>query len=217
MSRSELITHEQARELLPWFANDSLDPDERELVGEHAKSCIICRRELTELERLQKSMSISAQATAIPAPDMRRINARIDTLIEKQNRSHILMTRIRDFVSSPWRAAFAAQSVLLFALAAVLFWPQMQQAEFVTLTAPQNRLDGQHIRVVFDPRADAGEFSDLLAELQLTIVDGPSERGVATLRAGPVMSAADRDALVSNLLADPGILFAEPVTNRARP
>lgn len=217
MSRSESMTHEQARELLPWLVNDSLEAEERELVGEHAKSCVICRRELAELERLQVSIAVAADSAAVPAPDMRHINARIDALIEKENRSLVLMSRIRDFVSSPWRAAFAAQSAVLVALATVLLWPQPERPDFITLTTPQDRPDGHYIRVVFDPSIDAVRFTALLEELQLTIVDGPSERGVATLRVAPAVSVADRDELVSDLLVDPGVLFAEPVRARDQP
>ena len=213
MNRSESMTHEQARELLPWLVNDSLDVDERELVGEHARSCVICRRELSELEQLQGSVTVSADSAVIPEPDMRRINARIDALMEKQNRVQNLVDRLREFVTSPWRVAFATQSGLLVVLAAVLLWPQAEAPEFFTLTTQQGQPEGQHIRVVFDPRIDTVQFSDLLRELKLTIVDGPSERGVATLRVTTPLSAADRDALVSGLLDDPGVLFAEPVAS----
>ena len=217
MNRSELLSHEQARELLPWLVNDSLDAGERELVDEHAKSCVICRRELAELESLQASVSQTADPIAVPAPDMRRINARIDALIEKENRAQILLSRLREFLGSPWRIAFAAQTALLIVLGTALFWPQSEQAEYITLTVPQQVLpDGQYIRVVFDPNVGAAELPGVLDTLNLTIVEGPSERGVATLRLAAGVSAADRDGLVADLLTNPAVLFAEPVTTGAQ-
>ncbi|MDH3553051.1 MAG: hypothetical protein OER22_10600, partial [Gammaproteobacteria bacterium] len=67
MNKHEPMSHEQASELLPWLVNDSLAEGERDLVHEHATSCVICRRELHELENLRDSISDVSAATAIPA------------------------------------------------------------------------------------------------------------------------------------------------------
>jgi hypothetical protein len=50
VNKFDVTSHEQARELLPWLVNDSLAANERTLVREHAKNCVICRKELAELE-----------------------------------------------------------------------------------------------------------------------------------------------------------------------
>ena len=216
MSSSESMSHERARELLPWLANNSLSDEERELVDEHSRNCVSCRRDLAELERLQVSIAQTSDSIEIPVPDMRRINARIDALIENEHRSQKLVARMREFLFSPWRIAFAVQTVLLIAMGTVLFWPQSQEAEFTTLTNSNPINDGHYIRVVFDPHRDMVELSALVDTMNLTIVDGPSARGVATLRLSHTASDEDRDAMISNLLTEPGILFAEPATTGER-
>ena len=57
MNVRESVSHEQAVELLPWLVNNSLDEQEKEAVLEHAHACVICRRELTNLQQLQNSIS----------------------------------------------------------------------------------------------------------------------------------------------------------------
>ena len=211
MNRHEPMSHEQASELLPWLVNQSLAEGERDLVHAHATSCVICRRELHELENLRDSISDVSAATAIPAPDMRRINARIDALIEKKNQGQLLLANVRDFFRSPWRFAFAAQTALVVVLATALLWPQADEPEFTTLTDPQNLPEGRYVRVVFEPALPASELSSLLDAMNLTIVDGPSDRGVYTLRLSATLSAADRDAIVTDLSANDDVVFAQPV------
>ncbi len=211
MNRHEPMSHEQASELLPWLINNSLAEGERDLVRAHATSCVICRRELHELENLRDSISDASTATTIPAPDMRRINARIDALIEKENRGQILLTKMREFFGSPWRIAFAAQTAVVVVLATVLLWPQVDEPGFTTLTDPQNLPDGQYVRVVFEPTLPASDLSRLLDTMNLTIVDGPSDRGVYTLRLSITLSAADRAAIVADLSSNDGVVFAQPV------
>ena len=210
MNKFDVTSHEQARELLPWLVNDSLAANERTLVREHAKNCVICRKELAELEQLRDSIGEVSGSIAIPAPDMRSINARIDALIEKENRGQVLISTLREFFASPWRMAFAAQTALLVVLATVLLWPQPDNAVFTTLTSTQDLSAGQYIRVVFDPDIGATELASMLDDPALTIVDGPSDRGVATLRITSPANDTELDSLLSDLLASPGVLFAQP-------
>ncbi|MDH3532892.1 MAG: zf-HC2 domain-containing protein [Gammaproteobacteria bacterium] len=216
MTRGDAMSHEQARDLLPWLVNDSLKADERDRVDEHAKSCVICRRELAELGNLRASIAQYDDPIAVPAPDMRRINARIDALIEKETRLQRLLSGLREFMASPWRIAFAAQTALLLILGTAMLWPQDAPVDYITLTSPQTLPDGAYIRVVFDPTLGGPELSDLLDAMHLTLVEGPSDRGVATLGFTAAASVAERHDVVANLLTNPAVLFAVPVTSGAQ-
>jgi hypothetical protein len=212
----ETVSHEQATELLPWLVNDSLVDKEKESVLEHAQSCVICRRDLDDLEQLRDSIMSASSLKLIPAPDMRNVNARIDALIDRQNRGSLLIARLREAFESPWRIAFVAQSVLLVVLASVLLWSGPRDAEFTTLTQPDHLPDGHYIRVVFSPELTQSEFIELLDNLELTIVDGPSSRGVYTLGVAKAMSVDDHDKLVTDLQGEPNVLFAQPVNRGAK-
>lgn len=207
MNTRKSVSHEQAIELLPWLVNGSMGAEEKENVREHALTCVICRRELEELERLRDSIAGAAESRHIPAPDMRNINARIDG----QSRRWEMMSWLRDTIFNPWRLAFAAQTGLVIVLAAVLLWPGSEDPEFTTLTQPQNIPDGHYVRVVFSPDLTASDLSGLLDEMRLTVADGPSARGVYTLGISQTMSEDDRARLLENLQREPNVLFARRV------
>ena len=209
MNVPESMSHEQAVELLPWLVNQTLDAQEKETVLAHAHACVICRRELTELQQLQDSISHASSASQIPEPDMRSINARIDALIDRQNWGHEQLSRLREVFDSPWRIAFAAQTVVLILLATIWLWPEPEGAEFITLMQTENLADGRYVRVVFSPAVDQSQLAILLEKYDLTIVNGPSNRGVYTVAIAN--STEHSDALVSSLQSDPNVLFAQPV------
>lgn len=215
MNAPEMLPHEIATELLPWLVNDSLDEDEKVAVFEHARACVICRRELGDLERLRDSISHVSTALPTPAPDMRNINARIDALIDRRNWGRNLLSQIRETFESPWRIAFAAQSILLIVLASLLLWPEPENAEFTTLTQPDDLPDGHYVRLVFSPELAQFELSALLDKFELKVIEGPSSRGVYTLGLAESLSVEDRDKLVRSLQEDPKVLFAQPVNRES--
>lgn len=214
MITPEDMLHEQASELLPWLVNESLPEDEREAVLAHTRSCVICRRELDALESLQSAITRTGAAERIPAPDMREINARIDTLIERRGRWRRWLTRCGEWLGNPWRTAFAVQAVVLVAVASALFWSPAPAPEFTTLTSPESTDGSTYLRVVVDPVFDDASARKFLSDNRLIVVEGPSSRGIYKLR--PEEPSADLDAVAAELLRNPNILFAEPTTQRAR-
>ncbi len=220
MTARNAVPHEQAMELLPWLVNNSLSEDERGAVLEHAKSCVACRREMLQLENLRDSIKCLSGSEAVPAPDMRNINARIDRFIERQNLARRSLLWVGGFFDRPWRTAYAVQTVLLVVLAAALLWPDIPdtsntpdtpKAGFTTLTQSRELAVGHYVRAVFSPELTAAELQALLDDLQLAIVDGPTDRGVYTLAAGNSKAVEERDAALIDLSQSPGVLFAQPV------
>ena len=207
----ESLPHEHAMEMLPWLINDSLLGDERAAVLDHAQSCVMCRREMKSLEELRDSVSRLSSPVPIPEPDMRNINARIDKLINRQNWARRSMTLIGDFFASPWRAAYVAQSVLLVVLAAALLWPATRDTEYTMLTQASDLADGYYVRVVFSPDLTHPNLQELLDDLELRVVAGPSDRGVYTLATENSIVITERDAALASLLENRSVLFAQPV------
>jgi hypothetical protein len=205
----ENFSHEQAMELLPWLVNDSLDESEKEAVLEHAHACVICRRELSSLQKIRDSVSDTSSTLPIPEPDMRRINAQIDEIIDGRKSWRGLIIRFRNLFNSRGRIAFAAQSVVLLALVMILVWPEPEDAQFETLTQTDSLPDGHYVRVVLSPDIQQSQLKDFLDQHELTIARGPSNRGVYTL--GVASRTQNIDMLVSNLQGDPIVLFAQPV------
>ncbi len=211
MIARESLPHEHAMEMLPWLINDSLLSDERAAVLDHAQSCVMCRREMKSLEDLRDSINSLSSPVPIPEPDMRNINARIDKLINRQNWARRSISWIGEFFASPWRAAYVAQSVLLVVLAAALLWPATPATEYTMLTQASDLADGHYVRVVFSPDLTHSDLKELLDDLELRVVAGPSDRGVYTLATENSIVVEQRDAALAYLLKNPSVLFAQPV------
>ena len=216
MTAHKSVPHEQAMELLPWLINDSLSSDERATVLAHSQCCVICRREMKALKDLRDSVESLFGTVSIPTPDMRNINARIDKHIRRQNLGRRAFMWVGDLFASPWRAAYAVQTVLLIVLATALLWPATPDTEYTTLTQTPDLVDGHYVRVVFSPDLTHSGINDLLDDMELRIVAGPSERGVYTLSAENSNAVEKRDEALATLSQNPGVLFAQPVSHGVR-
>jgi hypothetical protein len=215
MAEPDRISHEQAVELLPWLANDTLDADEVDAVKQHASSCVVCRHELAQLEALARALEPSSGSLRTPLPDMRNINARIDEFIEQKGRTRKQLSKLRDWFDNSWRLAFIAQSVIMVALVGGWLLTRPPEPSFSTLSTPQPLPNGHYLRVVFEPNLDASGLSELLQHNHLSIVQGPSERGVYTLRFDASLSPADREQITDGLTRNVDVLFAQPIASGA--
>lgn len=215
MNTDDNLTHEQAIELLPWLVNESLPAGELELVLGHARSCVICRRELDELRRLRELVD-AARPGVVPEPDMRRINSRIDKLIADEKRPALLLARVGELFTSPLRVAVALQAVMLLVLGGLLLRPDASAPEFTTLTAPVELPAGQYLRAVFDPDLPGTEIETLIAGSGLAIVGGPSPRGVYTLSYTGITTAEERAQVLTALQEHPQVLLAEQIGDAGR-
>ena len=213
MNAPETVTHQQAMDLLPWLANESLTDAERQAVFSHTRFCVTCRSELESLEDIGRTIADESAAQAVPAPDMRRINRRIDELTARRSLRDYLSTKLRGLFANPWRTAFAAQAVVL-AVAAVLWVGREQPAvQFTTLTRAAELPAGDYFRVVFSTALDDMRIEQLLDDLKLSVADGPSQRGVYTLS---VQAEENRETVLAALRGNSDVLLAEPVYVRAR-
>ncbi|MBD3648140.1 MAG: zf-HC2 domain-containing protein, partial [Pseudomonadales bacterium] len=50
-------SHEEVKELLPWFVNGSLNEDEQSIVNEHLESCDECQRDIEQLLMISKEFN----------------------------------------------------------------------------------------------------------------------------------------------------------------
>ena len=70
--------HEQARELLPWFANGTLDEDQQRGVAEHLRKCGACRSEIESLDRVRRVVREQPTDAGPDVGNLNEILARID-------------------------------------------------------------------------------------------------------------------------------------------
>ena len=208
------LGHDQAWELLPWLANDTLEAEERRAVEAHVAGCAECRAELEQCKTLGERMR---GASVSPSPHPAQL--------------HALMRRIDDgerarrwpqpFAGHPRfvRGALLAQAAVIVILLALAFWPALdrqQQAQFRTLSdAPAAAAPVHQIRVVFRPDATEEQIRRLLLEVRGELAGGPSALGaytVAVPAAGP--GAEPLPAVLAHLRADARVRLAEPVAGQ---
>lgn len=208
------MPHVEASELLPWLVNGTLDETERGPVRDHAERCVTCRRELEELEQLRDSIAAAGESDRASVPDMRRINARIDSLADRRgNRIRTAIAGVTAFFADPWRIGFAVQSLVIVILIAMLLQPAADQPPaYTTLSTPDALPDGEYVRIVVDPALTAGEVDAILEPVNLVLVDGLSPHGVGTLAFATPVDAKERADVIERLGANDAVRFVQAIT-----
>jgi hypothetical protein len=197
-------SHGRAFELLPWLVNGTLAGAERDAVEQHARTCIVCRRELKEQHRLHAAMRARRTADVSAEAGFDRLERDLDPAVHAQRR-----WRQRYAVIAPFAVSAAAGIAVL----AVLLWftplPELEvDGRYSTLATPSTTATPL-LDVVFAEDTTAAEIQALLDEIGGEIVAGPSELGRYSVRvaAGRADAARLRKPL-EVLAADPRVRFA---------
>jgi len=198
------LDHNTVYELLPWLANGSLAAGERDGAELHVRSCIVCRRELKELERLrlavrsQPTMHLSAEG------GLDRLQRQLDRESAKRPVPR------RDVGYAPF-FRYAAVASVGVAFLGVLLWlaPNVpNQTGYKTLVTQSDAQRAQ-IDLIFNQQTAVADIQALLQTVDGEIVAGPSELGRyrVRIRSG---SATDTEitALIEKLTRDPRVRFA---------
>lgn len=217
MNEHDALSHEQAIELLPWLVNDSLAATEKAAVVAHARSCVVCRRELAELEALRDEIGAAGTQADSPPVDMRRINRRIDEYIARRRRLPVLVDAIGGWFSSPLKVAVVVQSIVIAGLLLALVLPRGTTPAYTTLTTEAALPPGDYLRVVVSTQMTGERLAGLLERHGLTLVDGPSARGVATLTFAAAVDADGRRQIVDALAEEEDLRFVQPLTVAVQP
>lgn len=212
MNTGEEMTHDAAAELLPWLANDSLPDEEKSRVRAHAQSCVVCRKDLAELESLRDAVTAGAAEPVPPPVDMRRINRRIDAYMAKRRRIPQALETVGTFLSSPWKAAAALQAGVIVVLLVVLLGQGSDRPQYTTLTDDTTLPPGNYLRLVVSTPPGAGDLAALLDRFNLTLVDGPSPRGVATVAFPQSADRVQQHEIMRTLSEHPMLRYVQPLT-----
>ncbi|HVY66387.1 MAG TPA: hypothetical protein VHH11_16325 [Gammaproteobacteria bacterium] len=203
MTAGPTLDHDAAFELLPWLVNGSLAVAERDRVDGHVRSCIVCRREVRELERLRAA--VRAQPTF-------RVSAEggFDRLERELDREAARARAANGAASAPF-LRFAAVAAIGIVVLGALLWLEPKvpdQARYATL-ATQPVGPHAQIDLIFDQRTAAADIQSLLTDVDGEIVAGPTELGRYSIRIQDGKATdADIAALLDRLSHDPRVRFA---------
>jgi hypothetical protein len=199
------LDHTAVYELLPWLANGTLAAAERAGAELHVRSCIVCRRELKELERLR--LAVRSQPTLHLSAE-----GGLDRLQRQLDREAAASRPAprRDAGYAPF-FRYAAVASVGVAFLGVLLWlaPNVpNQAGYNTL-ATQPSAQRAQIDLIFNQRTAVADMQAVLRTVDGEIVAGPSELGRYRVRIHGG-SATDREvnALIDKLAHDPRVRFA---------
>ncbi|MCC6195076.1 MAG: zf-HC2 domain-containing protein, partial [Burkholderiales bacterium] len=163
----DAATHKVVDVLLPWFANGTLETDERALVEQHLGRCPRCRQEIEWLRELHAACAAAAVPGASPA--MHRIRERL--LQPRPPGWRAGWQRIPSWS----RAAIVAQLVLIIGLGgAFLAASDARLAPYRTLADPGSSPATAPLVAVFDPATPEFDIRRMLRAAHARIVDGPT-------------------------------------------
>jgi anti-sigma factor RsiW len=195
--------HERAFELLPWLVNGRLEAAEREAVEAHLRSCLPCRRELKEQQRLRAALREHPAVHISPQTSFDRLTRR---LAEPDLATHRVPAR--PFAAF---ARFAAVGAAGVAILGLLLWLVPREPE---LGAPYRTLATQaagtsaRVDIVFVESATAAERERVVADVGGKIASGPTEVGRYTVRLDGDPSDVDVADVLRRLNRDPHVRFA---------
>lgn len=185
--------HKVIMELLPWLVNGSLTADESERVNIHLQSCEKCRKQVSQLQAVNKHVAEEESewqpSSAHFSSILSEVN-RLETVAPKQKKTrnkggsgffkNLLQT------PTPVRWTLALESVVLVALLTV--WTTSPQfglqsdAEFYqTLSdSPQNKSASNmnRIRLLLNDAMTTEELTQLLQQTGAQMSQGPSALGL---------------------------------------
>lgn len=166
--------HATVDQLLPWYANGSLDAKTRHRIATHLQCCKACREELKFLGEVRKVMRHSV-ANEHPAPHA--LAGGFDSLPAELRQR--LAPDARQAERPATRRIVPAVAAALFAavgIGAMLTVSQVDEPRFRTATSVAAGT-GEHVRVVvrFTPETRLQRVNELLREHRAVIAQGPDE------------------------------------------
>jgi anti-sigma-K factor RskA len=199
--------HSEVADLLPWFANGTLDEEERVRVERHLADCIACKQDLVGLRNVQTMYADEALDVAA-SEGLARLQGRIEQIEasrgprQRLRSAGVQLRRAWHW----WGAVLVTQAVIIVALAAA-YLNRSEPQYYHTLAATRAPAQtSAALVVVFAADRTEGEIRDLLRSLHARIADGPTAEGAYTLE----VAAGERQRVLAELRQRAWVQFAEP-------
>lgn len=218
--------HRDIEELLPWYANGTLDPAETAAVEQYLAEYPTRRAELEQCRALAEMIEAHDPPAWQPAPGgfdrlMTEVNRWEATPISAPAQiAPSLWQRVLEWLQntpSPVRWTLAVESLAIAALVLVVLLPVAVPPDpgYETLSngeTPAEDVSGWQMQVVFDDQMSVGELRILLRSITGHIVAGPTALGVYTVSIpSGEPSEGPLDRVVTTLRTHPQVRLVEPL------
>jgi hypothetical protein len=186
-------------ELLPWHENDTLEGAEKEAVRALLASDLESNRQARELRVLHGAVADEPIMATNMAMNLRRLYARLDPPVPRRQRWFVPVS-------------MAAAALLTVAGGFGLFKAGERAERFHTLTSPPAEslpvpANSVLLRVDVVAGVDAAQLTQIAGVAGVSVLQGPSERGVALI----AVPRADAESVASRLSSDPHLRFVAQV------
>jgi anti-sigma factor RsiW len=202
--------HDEVQQLLPWFVNGTLDPEEIERVERHLAECGECRGELAAERQLAREIaSLPVDVESSWEGMQQRLEA--EPGVRAQSATGVWRRRVPLgwAVASPFAAA-AAVALVFVNLTPAARQPVDQQYRALGTTGT---VQSANLIVQFEPNTRVRDVQAALAAADARLVDGPTETGGYLLR----VDQSRRELALKSLRDNDSIALAEPIDGAAHP
>ncbi|MBO6824842.1 MAG: hypothetical protein JJ879_01465 [Sneathiella sp.] len=191
-------TAKDLEQLLPFYANGTLEGIEKEAVEKRLQEDEAFRLELDYLKALRANIKAEDMGQSPGELGLARLHKAIDADANVGNLPKPPANENRF-----WRiAAIAATIALIFALSVQLYAPITGSDDYVTASGT-TKVEGPVFQIFFEAEGNQGAISSLLAAEKLTIIEGPTEIGYYRVAAIEKLSNNTRQELLARLNASP--------------
>lgn len=199
--------HDEAEELLPWYATGQLSERDRLLVERHLYACAACRRQLA----IEKQLVINFRSYH-PEVDSgwSRLKAQIVPQFVSESSERGAASRLWAFLKRPAVVGLATAQLAIVAIAGTVLL-SLSKPDFHTLSAssPPARAN---VIAMFHANTSEADMRAMLGRAGASIVRGPTAAGAYLLHVEPKR----RRAALANLRADRHVQMAEPIDGTAQ-
>lgn len=160
-------------ELLPWYVNHTLSPQEHEAVEGHIQQCPRCQKEIVFLENMRGQV----QATSFESPG----ELELERLLTKVRKDKDTKQPL-ELPPSPtwWKTVAIAASLILVVQTGLLIDAWFFSKPMVPLSGPQQ--EGMILQISFVPTATAEDIRTSLLAIDGSVIEGPSQLGIYRIR-----------------------------------
>lgn len=202
---TERTPHNEAEELLPWYANGQLDDADRAKVDAHLSSCAHCRQQLA----LDRQLIDEFQAMT---PELESGWARLRTRIQAPAPMRTFKPRKPGVLAEAW--AFLTRPAVATLAAAQLAFVVIAGATLLSLSQPVYHTLGSapapaagNVIVMFRADATEQDIRNVLRAAGASMVDGPTPANAYLLHVAP----ARRQLALKRLQSDENVQLAQPI------
>jgi hypothetical protein len=230
IDKKPYASHQELSELLPWYVNKTLQGAELKAVEAHLTVCLVCKRELIQLQNLAQAVVQDGALDSAEHASFLRLKKRLHSgtkldlnALPQQvdtsgNVSQISKAKKRGWVNNAaLRPALAMAAALLLSLSVLMprhTGNDLQQASaFRTLSDGQKQeaINANEIRVVFAENVGQQQKAQILQRVHGQFIsDNPTAQGVYTVRLESDIAAKHLIDVVDLLRKDSNVIFAEP-------